>query len=365
MLRHYGVGATSRVFRSVTPVVLPEEAKRRRIEPARKLAEAKGGGERIVEISRAKSAVVQALRHAGVQASTESIRLQREPFEAAGSRVEPFAEGTRFPKERLWHVEIAFSKPVDGLLLLGDGRFLGLGLMAPATDIVPSVHAFAVTDGLVGWPEPLVIARALRRAVMSRVQATLGPREKLPPFFSGHEEDGSPVRRVRSSHLSFAFDPNERRLLIFAPHVVERRSPTLQELDYLRSLDIALVGLYELRAGNAGVFSLSAVAIGERYDPLLDHSFEWETITPYVVTRHLKAASATDAIVSDLRTVCRRLGLPNVRVEPSKVWSEPKIGLMATVRLRFERPVAGPLLLGRTRYFGGGLFRAVIESDGS
>lgn len=135
MLRHYGVGARARVFRSVTPLVLPEEGKRRRIEPTRKLTEAKGGLERVLEMSGARAAVVQALRHAGVSAPAESIRLQREPFDGAGSRVEPFAEGTRFEKERLWHVEIAFGVPIEGLLLLGDGRYLGLGLMAPARDV--------------------------------------------------------------------------------------------------------------------------------------------------------------------------------------------------------------------------------------
>lgn len=150
MLRHYGVGAGGRVFRSVTPVVLPEEGKRRRIEPTRKLAEAKRGLERVVEILGARAAVVQALRHAGVRAPVESIRLQREPFDGSGSRVEPFAEETRFEKERLWHVEIAFCVPVEGPLLLGDGRFLGLGLMAPARDVVPGAHAFAIADGLAG-----------------------------------------------------------------------------------------------------------------------------------------------------------------------------------------------------------------------
>lgn len=132
MLRHYGVGVSARVFRSVTPVVLPEGSKRRRIDPARRLAEAKGGPERVREISRASAAVLDALRHAGVHAPVESVRLQREPFEGAGTRVEPFAQGTRFEKERLWHVEIAFGARVEGPLLLGDGRFLGLGLMAPA-----------------------------------------------------------------------------------------------------------------------------------------------------------------------------------------------------------------------------------------
>lgn len=134
MLRYYEVDA--RVFRSVTPVVLPEITKRRRIQPTRKAAEAKDGLERVAEMGVAGRALIQALRHAGVRESVESIRLQREPFEARGTRVEAFAEGTRFAKERLWHVELAFGRSVKGPLLIGDGRFLGLGLMAPASSQV-------------------------------------------------------------------------------------------------------------------------------------------------------------------------------------------------------------------------------------
>ncbi len=363
MLRHYGVGARARVFRSVTPLVLPEEGKRRRIEPTRKLPEAKSGLERVLEMSRARAAVVQALRHAGVSAPAESIRLRREPFDGAGSRVEPFAEGTRFEKERLWHVEIAFGAPIEGPLLLGDGRFLGLGLMAPARDVVPGAYAFAITDGLAGQPEPLDVARALRRAAMARVQATVGTRERLAPFFSGHAEDGAPVRRSRSSHLSFAFEPDLRRLLILAPHVVERRAPTPQELDHLRTLEAALEGFCELRAGHAGAFSLSPAAIADVYDSLQGRSRVWKTITPYVVTRHGKGGAATEALAADVGAECRRLGLPEPRVESSNARGAPGIGLTGNVTLLFRQTVAGPLLLGRTRYLGGGLFRPVQESD--
>lgn len=363
MLRHYGVGAAARVFRSVTPVVLPEEGKRRRIEPTRKLAEAKHGLERVVEISGARAAVVQALRHASVSAPADSIRLQREPFDGAGSRVEPFAAGTRFEKERLWHVEIAFGAPVEGPLILGDGRFLGLGLMAPAREVVPGSHAFAIADGLAGQPEPLDVARALRRAVMARVQATLGMRERLASFFTGHAEDGAPIQRSRSSHLSFAFEPDLRRLLILAPHVVERRAPTSQELNHLRTLDAALAGFCELRAGNAGSFSLSPAAIVEDDDTFLGRSRVWTTITPYVVTRHAKGGAAREALAADVRAECRRLGLPEPRVESSSVRGARGTGLTGNVTLVFDRRVAGPLLLGRTRYLGGGLLRPVEESD--
>lgn len=356
MLRHYGVGAAARVFRSVTPVALPEEGRRRRIEPTRKLAEAKGGAERVLEISGARAAVVQALRHADVSAPPESIRLQREPFDGAGSRAEPFAKGTRFEKERLWHVEVAFSATVEGPLLLGDGRFLGLGLMAPSADVVPGIHSFAIVEGLDGESEPLDVVRSLRRAVMARIQAFVGKRQKLDPFFGGHEEDGAPVRRKTSSHLAFAFEPTSHQLVVLAPHLIERRAPTPKELQHLRTLDRSLDGFRELRAGRAGRLLLSRNVLREEgHRSLLGCSRVWETSTPYVVTRHAKLRRASEALAADVRGECRRLRLPEPRVEPGNVRAVPGTGLMGDVRLTFKEVIPGPIVLGRTRFLGGGL----------
>ena len=135
MLRHYGLGdqPCSR-WRTITPAALPDVARRRRIEPSRRLAEAKPGEERAAEQQRAASAVIQALRHAEISVGVDTVRVQREPFEANGERVESFAPGTRFQKERLWHVEIVFREPIMGPISIGDGRYYGLGIMAPMND---------------------------------------------------------------------------------------------------------------------------------------------------------------------------------------------------------------------------------------
>ena len=136
MLTHYGIGKDEahRRWRTVTPAALPQNAERRRIDPNHLSSETKDGRERAEECQRAAGAVVQALRHAAVRAPVQTIRVQREPFEANGERVEVFAKGTRFSKHRLWHVEIQFREVIPGPLILGDGRFLGLGLMAPWPD---------------------------------------------------------------------------------------------------------------------------------------------------------------------------------------------------------------------------------------
>jgi CRISPR-associated protein Csb2 len=132
MLGHYGLdGRAYERWRTITPAVLPESAKRRRIETTRRTAEAKRGAERAAEQQKAAASVVQALGHAEIRVLVRSIRVQREPFDANGERVEGFAPGTRFGKERLWHVEVTFTEAVSGPVVLGDGRYYALGLMKP------------------------------------------------------------------------------------------------------------------------------------------------------------------------------------------------------------------------------------------
>jgi CRISPR-associated protein Csb2 len=247
---------------------------------------------------------------------------------------------------------------VKGPLVIGDGRFLGLGLMAPVPSLVPSAHAFAIVDGLNGDPQALDVSRALRRAVMARVQSIIGEHAKLAPFFSGHAEDRAPIRRDHSSHLAFAFEPVSRSLLVLAPHLLERRTPTRDELGYLHILDDALDGFRELRAGAAGRLTLLPSVLNEEHDGShFGRSQEWETVTPYVVSRHVKEISASEALAVDVRAECRRLSLPEPRVESRDVRGVPGIGLVGEVRLSFGQAVSGPILLGRSRYFGGGLFR--------
>lgn len=354
-LEHYGVRTDRGYYhwRTVTPAVLPETARRRRIDPARKIQEAKAGSERRSEHERAAAAARQALRHVGLREGIHAVRLQREPFEANGRRVEDFAEGTRFEKHRLWHVEIEFSAPVEGPLTIGDGRFLGLGVMAPVVQ-ARGVYAFAVESGIAGSPDPEGLARALRRAVMARVQSHIN--ESLPPFFSGHETDGSPVRASRSSHLAFAFDPARTRLLVIAPHVLDRRPPTGDEADHLALLDRALEGLRELRAGKAGVLTLRPAVVDTDTDPLFAPATLWTTQTRYLVTRHVRAADARQALVSDIQEQLRLREFPKAEVTSLECDGVAGKGLEGRVTLRFKVAVTGPVLLGRNRFLGGGIF---------
>ncbi|HEX5279309.1 MAG TPA: type I-U CRISPR-associated protein Csb2 [Micropepsaceae bacterium] len=359
MLTHYGVEAAAPawLWRTVTPAALPERAARRRIDPQRMREEAKGGAERLRENAAAERAVIQAVRHAGIATPAQTIRVQREPFDAKGQRAEAFATAPRFAKERLWHAEINFGKPVGGPVLIGDGRYLGLGLMAPVRR-AEGVFAFEIADGLADCAQHLEITRALRRAVMSRVQAQLGPRATLPLFFTGHAADGAPARSGGHEHLAFAFDAPRRRLIILSPHVFQNRDATGNERRWLTDLELALENFSELRAGRSGRLSIAPCVLDQDYDPLFAKSSSWVSLTPYRVTRHAKLRDAAAAVESDILSECRRHGLPRPEVKIDQVTGKPGAGLIGHVTLRFHSAVSGPLLLGRDRHFGGGLFTA-------
>jgi CRISPR-associated protein Csb2 len=239
-------------------------------------------------------------------------------------------------------------------LIIGDGRFLGLGVMAPLPQSQP-VHAFTVEGGLAATPQPTEVARALRRAVMARVQEVLGSGTSLPSFFTGHDRDGLPTG-TEEPHLTFAFDLGAKRLLIVAPHVIDRRTPTREEVTYLASLEAAVSGLRELRAGSSGRLILRASSIYPDSDPLFAPSRSWESVTPYQVTRHMKQVDAMEALSADLRIECRRHSLPEPRIIPRGLRGVPGLGLVGSARLTFEVAVQGPIILGRSRHIGGGLF---------
>jgi hypothetical protein len=72
------------------------------------------------------------------------VRVQVDPFSPRGSRADAFS-ADRFGSRRLYHVHIEFVEPIAGPLILGDGRWLGLGLMRP---LWPSHVTAAATSGV-------------------------------------------------------------------------------------------------------------------------------------------------------------------------------------------------------------------------
>jgi len=351
MLGHYGRDGARR-WTTVTAAALPEQAARRRIAPGRPVAraEVKSGGERAHEEALAHQAVMQALRHAGVGVRATRIAVQREPFDKRGARAEAFAPGTRFAKERLWHVEIELERAVRGPLVLGDGRFLGLGVMRAVRDAA-GLAVFGV-EGVGAAGSVVDVTRALRRAVMARV----GQGKQLPRFFSGHEGDDAPA--VGHGHLAYVYDRARERVLIVAPHVLGHGKVWRDEASLAR-LEAALDGLREVRMGASGCATLVRRAIDVAHDPLLRAGCVWESATPYLVTRHAKVKSAAAALAANIQDECALAGLPRPRVEVIDTMALPGLGVSGRARLHFAVAQVGPILLGRSRHLGGGLFEGV------
>ena len=323
---------------TVTPAALP--AARRRIDPQHQMDESKRADEREAEERAAIAAVRQALRHAEVRERLRRVEVQREPFSTHGTRAERFDRPPRFAKERLWHVLIEFARPVRGILAIGDGRFLGLGVMRPEDDAPLPMLSFRICEGLIGEPRPRDLARHLRRAVLSRAQVVFG-RRPLPETISGHRADGG--RAEGHQHLHHLVDSARRRLIVWQPHPDNRLVAALRELT-------------ELRAGDMGVLRLEMESMDER-DPLLGPAARWRSVTPYRVERHRRVDSAENVVALDVEAACK--GYPPVKVEVLRVRSVVG-GVEADVELSFERPVIGPIVLGKTRHLGGGLFEGVI-----
>lgn len=347
----------SRRFVSVTPAALPLVAARRRIDPAKRREQAKGAAERSQEEAQACVSVLQALRHAEIHVEVRSIHVQREPLSRKGLRAENFAGDTRFAKERLWHVEIEFGSEVHGPLVIGDGRFLGLGLMRPALPDAMELGcwAFELDPAAAGLP-PTMLVRAFRRAVLARLGALGGGSKRtLETYFTGHEATGEPDRS--GEHLAFHWDPQACWLLVVAPHRIARRPATRDEETKLERLEKALTGFHVLRINGGEPYSVqraSSAAVRQYCTPRR----RFASIHPYSVTRHLSVGDPRKAIELDLLAECERNGLPRPKAEVVR-YRAGAHGLQGWLRLRFERAVEGPILLGKTRFIGGGLFLPV------
>ena len=350
-----------RRWQSVTPLALPR-ARRRRIDPARRIGEAKDGAERAAEEARAAAAVHQALRHAGVRAVVEHVHVQREPFGRRGARAEDFAAGARFPKTSLWHASIVFAEPVDPggrPLVLGDGRYLGLGLML-ADDPPCDTAVFAVTGGLAGGARPAEVARAARRAMIARAQLAAGAGKPLPIYITGHDEDGSPDGGGAHRHIAVVADLPRRRILFVPPGLLRRGGPPRRETaEDCRLLAEALKGMDVLRAGAAGKLALAPTTPDPENDPLFAPACIWKSVTDYDVARHLRRASPEDALKADVAAELLRCGWPRAdTIEVLAARRGPRGGLSGRLRLTFRAAQPGPLIIGRTAHKGGGLFAA-------
>lgn len=336
ILKHYGIaGKTSRRWRTVTPVALGERY---------------GLDDPIP--SKLATAVADALRHEGVGARPVDVHAQRTPFEKHGIEAVHFVGETRFSERTLWHLDVTLDRAIGGPLMLGDGRYFGLGLLAPVRD-ESGMLCYRIVDGLSEKALPERLARALRRAVMARCADRQSG--KVDSYVHGHDGPG-PIRN--EPHLYFHFDATGQCFWIIAPHIVERRECRKREREQWENVVRAMDGFSRLLAGEAGALDLRAESVDSIREPLLVSSRHWETASPYAANRHRDVGNAHAALMEDVLQSLIDAGLPAAMVEV--LWCRATSqGLMGHVRLKFPVAIDGPIVLGRTRFVGGGLFRAL------
>jgi CRISPR-associated protein Csb2 len=223
--------------------------------------------------------------------------------------------------------------------------------------------------------EALEITDRLRIAVMSKSAKVSGdPR----PVFSGHGADG---RHGHALYLACDDDSDG-----FIDHLMVQARAGFEEEDVvaLQSLrrvwgkgghdtDLILVGL-----GASGDFG----GVGPVRTRTLSKCRVWESLTPFVPTRHPKTVRGVevDGIPDQLRRACEQfLG----GVSPKSVssigdrasWSRFRRRRLSGggrrgpdwafgVRLVFDEPVQGPIALGYGAHFGLGLFVGVEDALG-
>lgn len=356
MLTHYGINDAEqdafRLWRTVTPAALPV------MRPLGKI----GGGTRARSEAKTAFEVGQALRHVGIMTKVNTTRVQREPFERKGERAEAFTVPERFAARGLHHVEVAFAEAVRGPLIIGDGRYMGLGLMAPVKDVWRDVMVFSLPPETgVAVADAAALLRAVRRALMALSRNADGA---VPRLFSGHEADGAPASSGRHEHVFLAggdLDGDGRidRLIVAAPWACDRSAQCRRE--DRAQFDRVVSSLEEVRAGKLGIIALGLPATSATGDALIGPACVWESRTLYRPTRHAsRGKEPAAALLRDVIAECERRGLPRPEVELLELTAGPNGGgIAARLRLRFAVAVEGPIMLGCDSHRGGGLFAAV------
>jgi CRISPR-associated protein Csb2 len=97
---------------TVTPIVLPGHLNGRGLE------------------RRQTKLVLKSLGHAGIMTSVSEIRLQCEPIFPGAERASRYRVPEYLHQFTKTHAIITFSEPVTGPVVIGAGRYVGLGLMA-------------------------------------------------------------------------------------------------------------------------------------------------------------------------------------------------------------------------------------------
>lgn len=363
MLRHYGLDSPEkgyRTWRTVTPAALPQAKSTLNVRQDQDpVGDKDSGSYRMSHESLTRQAIKQSLHHRGLTTPVQSIRTQKEPFNHWSRPADQYAHGTRFHARSLHHIEITFSKPVHDIFAFGNGRFMGLGLMAPCKDDLHDVLAFRLdSQTRIAKRDHVAFLNAVRRALMSRAADN---QKNITTLFSGHESSQA-ARSGQHQHIFLTADDSNNdgyvdRLIVSAPWACDRKAKRPSSEEFIH-FDRVVRHLSYLYAGKLGIVKLGPAFPLSEDDPMIRPSYRWESRSLYHSTRYAKKNQDLKAVViPDIMMECQRRGLPRPEVNVLQVSAGPRGGnLVARISLHFKVFVRGPIILGRSSHRGGGVF---------
>lgn len=239
----------------------------------------------------------------------------------------------------------------------------------------PTVARFAIRSAMLPrLQDAIIVGERMRRGLMSQSKKISG---EARPVFSGHFDVGV----IRQHHHAFILPSaefnDEGRIdtitVVAKMGFDDEDQRALQQTRRLFGRDDHFLDLILLGVGNAADFGGRT----RPHSPLLHESPTWESVTPFVPTRHPKTVRGdnVDDVRSQVSRGCVQLGLPEpLRVEPlDGEWHRFRRrrrdgrgrrgpDRAYGVRLVFGEAVRGPIALGYGAHFGLGLF-AAVEAD--
>ncbi len=244
----------------------------------------------------------------------------------------------------------------------------------------PTVARFAIRSAVLPrLHEAVAVGERLRISAMSQSKQVSG---QAKPVLSGH---GEVSNHQHAMYLSTADDPTNAKGG-FIDHVVIAARGGFDDEDIM-----ALQRLRRIWGRGGHDIELVLTELGRSVDiggttppraAVLAESRIWESITPFVPTRHPKTVRGVDVdtVRDQLCRGCEQLlGVRPVNVQPvgdRAEWSRfrrrrlsgggrcgPDLAFGA--RLVFEQPVRGPIAVGYGAHFGLGVFMAVNDDEGA
>jgi CRISPR-associated protein Csb2 len=275
------------------------------------------------------------------------------------------------------------ARPVDvrrgGLLFPKGTRFVGYQCTArqvrprahvPQQRGVTAVRFSILQGGLPPETDSVIYTDLLRQSALSKLGY-----QPDGTLLGGRTNSGQPMEK-HHQHAHYLPLLHERRLqglLVWVPGELSEKE--LRALASVRRLYSRQNESWRLTVRLAGTGSIREVV-----PDLLGASREWASVTPFVPSRYPKrSADWTEFLRKEIEREVRFRGLvdamveqvhvddgnwaafrryrPSARNRPDTAQGKPSSRGAAFVRVRFDRPVTGPLALGHLSHFGIGMFK--------